>query len=476
MKFSFINPGPNTELSARERKKMFGASPPLGIFYVATILQHEGIDVSILDQAAKGLTMKNTLRWIKREDPDILGFSVLSCSSQTAPIIAEMAKRENPTLRVVFGNMHATFNAERILEKYPQVDVVVRGEGEYTTLELTRCFEEKEKLENVKGINFRKNGRIRATPMRSPIKDVDLIPFPDRDLSDVEYHAMAAGINAAPKRYASFVSSRGCVYRCRFCGVRRFANNIWRPRSVENTLDEIQLLVSKGYEQIYFVDDNFMINKKRVMEICQQIRKEKMDIDFICLGRVDNCSYEMLRELVNAGCRIIHFGLESANQRILDYYNKQITPRQSKQAVKTAKRAGVDVVIGSLIVGSPDETRQEIYNTLKFTHQLDLDIPEINLLSAFPGTDIWDELRLKGLLDEGQFWETGVSVSEISPDAVPPEEIKRMIHESLRHFFLRPRFWLTETLQTLKSSYRLNLAINNLNRIHTIVESARDLI
>jgi radical SAM superfamily enzyme YgiQ (UPF0313 family) len=184
----------------------------------------------------------------------------------------------------------------------------------------------------------------------------------------------------------------------------------------------------------------------------------------------------MLQELVNAGCRIIHFGLESANQRILDYYNKQITPRQSKHAIKTAKRAGVDVVIGSLIVGAPDETRQEIHNTLKFTHQLDLDIPEINLLSAFPGTDIWDELRLKGVLDEGQFWETGVSVCEISPHAVPPEEIKRMIHESLRRFFLRPRFWLAETLQTLKSSYRLNLAINNLNRIHTIVESARDLI
>jgi len=476
MKFSFINPGPNTQLSVRERKKMFGASPPLGIFYVATILKNEGIEVSILDQAAKGLTTESTVKWVKKEDPDILGFSVLSCSSQTAPKIAEKAKKENPDLTTVFGNMHATFNAERILKRYPQVDIIVRGEGEYTTLELVECLEKGKNLKDIHGINFRKDKQIITTPTRPPIKDVDSIPFPDRELSNVEYHAMAAGINAAPKKYASFVSSRGCVYRCRFCGVRRFANNIWRPRSVENTLEELQFLVSKGYEQIYFVDDNFMINKKRVIEICQRIRKEKMDIDFICLGRVDNCSYQMLRELVKAGCRIIHFGIESANQRILNYYNKQITPKQSKDAVKTAKKAGVDVVIGSLIVGAPDETRQEIQNTLKFTHQLDLDIPEINLLSAFSGTDIWDELKMKGVLDEDQFWEIGVSVCEISPDAVPPEEIKRMIHEYIKRFFLRPRFWLAEIMQTLKSPYRLSLAINNLNRIDTIVESARDLI
>ncbi len=476
MKFSFINPGPNMALSARERKKMFGASPPLGIFYVATILQQGGIEVSILDQAAKGLTMDATHQWIRKEDPDILGFSVLSCSSQTAPRIAAMAKQANPALRIVFGNMHATFNAEQILAKYPQVDVVVRGEGEYTTLELAKRFETEGNLKDVMGITFRMNGQIVSTPTRPPIKDVDSIPFPDRRLSDVEYHAMAAGINAAPKKYASFVSSRGCVYRCRFCGVRRFANNIWRPRSVENTLNEIQLLASEGYEQIYFVDDNFMIDKKRVMRICHRIRKEKLDVDFICLGRVDNCSFDMLRELVRAGCRIIHFGLESANQRILDYYNKQITPEQSKSAVKTAKQAGVDVVIGSLIVGAPDETRQEIQNTLRFAQQLDLDIPEVNLLAAFPGTDIWDELRLNGLLDEGKYWETGVSVCEISPDAVPSTEIKQMIHESLRRFFLRPRFWLAETLQTLRSPYRLNLAISNLSRIRTIVESARALI
>ena len=473
MKFSFVNPPLNTEVSAREKKKMIGASPPMGILYVATFLSNHGIEVSLLDATAKNLTTTATANWIKKENPDIVGFSTLTCTSRTAPQIAKQAKKENPNLTTVLGGLHATYNPTKILKKYPWIDIIVRGEGEQTALELTKTLENENSLKDVQGITFRNNGNIISTPDRALIKEVDIIPFPDRELLDTEYHALAAGINAAPKKYTSFVTSRGCVYNCRFCGIRALAKNVWRPRSVENALEELLFLESEGYRQFHFVDDNFMLNQKRAIKLCQEIRREKLDIDWICLGRVDNCSYHMLKELVRAGCKIIHFGIESANQRILNYYNKRITPQQSVTAIKAARKAGVDVVIGSLIVGAPDETSQEIQNTLEFAKQLQLDIPEINILAATPGVDIWNELKANGSLDEDEYWETGVLIPEISPKAVPLEEINKMIHEHLRHFLLRPSFMMEEILKTFKSTYRLNLLLNNLTRVGTILENAR---
>jgi len=473
MKFSFINPGPNPELSIQDTKKMISAAPPLGMLYLAAVLKNNGIEVSMLDQAAEGLSIKGTVEWVKKEEPDILGFSTLSSSGRKAAMTAEEVEKKNPNVTIVFGNFYATFNAERILKKYPSVDIIVRGEGEYTTLELVKCLEKKRDLKEVLGITFRKKKRIISTPDRPLIKGIDSIPFPDRELLDVEYHNTTAGINVAPKKFSSFVSSRGCVFRCRFCGCRRLARNLWRPRSVENILEELHLLASEGYKQLMFVDDNFTLNPKRVIKLCRRMRKEKIEIEWISEGRVDQCPYEMLREMVKANCRMMYFGIESANQKVLDYYDKQTTPEQTKATVKNARRAGVDVIVGSFILGAPNETKQEIQNTLKFAEKLKVDIPQFNILAAFPGTALWDELKMKGYLNEDEHWETGVLVPDFSPDAVPCEEIERMIHENYRHFLLRPSYILTQGLQMLKSSYRFNLLINNLTRIDTIAESVR---
>ncbi len=473
MKFSFINPGPNPELPIEDTKKMVGAAPPLGMLYIATVLRKEGIEVSMIDEAAQGFSMKDTVDWVKKEDPDILGFSTCSSSGRKAAIIAEKVKKENPNIIIVFGNFYATFNAERILKKYPFVDVIVRGEGEHTSLELAKCLEKEEDLKKVLGISFRKKDQIITTPDRPLIKDVDSIPFPDRELLDIAYHNTTAGINVAPKKFSSFVSSRGCVFRCRFCGCRRLARNLWRSRSVENILEELHLLASEGYKQFLFVDDNFTLNPKRVIRICQRMRKEKVDVEWFAEGRVDQCSYAMLREMANANCRMVYFGIENASQKVLDYYDKQTTPEQAKVAVENARKAGIDVIVTSFILGAPNETREEIQNTLEFAQKLQVDIPQFNLLATFPGTDIWEELKKKGFLDEDQYWENGVLVPDVSPDTVPREEIEKMIHESYRRFLLRPSYILTEGLRMLTSSYRFDLLINNLKRIDTIAESVR---
>jgi len=475
MKVSFINASPNEGLDERERRKAIASWPPLGILYLATVLQERGIEVSVLDQPAKGFTIEETVNWVRRENPDILGFSTFASSGRTAALISNKVKEENTNITTVFGSYYATFNPERILRKYPSVDIIARGEGENTILELVSCLRNKEKFKEVRGITFRNGKNIVSTPDQPLIMDLDSLPFPDRKLIDVEYHSMVAGANVAPKKFTSIVSSRGCVYKCRFCSCTQFARNMWRPRSVQNTLEELHFLASEGYKQFIFVDDSFTLNQKRVIKLCRSMRKEKIDMEWICEGRVDNCSYEMLREIAKAGCKIFYFGIESGNQRILNYFNKRITPEQCKTAVKTARKAGIDVIGGSFIVGAPDETREEIQNTIKFAKQIPIDFPQFNILGVYPGTDIWNEFEVNGLLKEGEYWETGIAVSEICPTAVPLNEIKQMVHEAFYHFIRRPSFVLEQIARTLKSSYRMKVVINNLSRIGDVRENIRSV-
>jgi len=471
MKFSFINPGPSPELPIKDVRKMVGAAPPLGILYIATYLRENGIDVSIMDEATQGFSLKDTVDWVKKEDPDILGFSTCSSSGRRAAIITEKVKEENPNIITVLGNFYATFNAERILKKYPFVDVIVRGEGEYTSLELAKCLEKGSNLKKVLGINLRNNGQIISTFDRPLIKDVDSLPFPDRQLLDFEYHNTTAGIVVAPKKFSSFVSSRGCVFQCRFCGCRRLARDLWRSRSVDNILEELHLLSSQGYKQFLFVDDNFTLNPKRVIKICRRLRKEKVDVEFFAEGRVDHCPQDMLTEMAKANCKMIYFGIENASQKVLDYYDKRTTPQQAIDAVRKARNARIDVIVTSFILGAPHETRREIQSTLKFAQKLQADIPQFNILATFPGTDIWEELKMQGVLNEEKYWETGVLVPEVSPYSVPCEEIEQMIHEGYQRFFIRPDYVVKQLFMIGKSSYRFNVLLNNLKRAETVAES-----
>jgi anaerobic magnesium-protoporphyrin IX monomethyl ester cyclase len=475
MKFSFVNGGPNADLDEREGKKSVGAWPPLGILYLAAVLEERGVEVSVLDQAAKGLTIRETVDWIKAENPDILGFSTFASSGRTAALISDEVKKENPNVTVVFGNYYATFNPERVLRKYPSVDIIVRGEGEHTVIDLIDCFEKKRRLKDVLGISFRNGKEVASTADRPLIKDLDCLPFPDRALIGEDYHSEIAGADVASRKFTSVVSSRGCVYQCRFCCCTQFGRNRWRPRSVKNTLEELNFLASEGYKQFIFVDDNFTANPKNVIKLCRGMRKEKIDMEWICEGRVDNGSYEMFWETAKAGCKIFYFGIESANQRILDYYNKRITPEQAKTAVRTARKAGADVIVGSFIVGAPDETREEIQNTIEFANRIPIDLPQFNILGVFPGTDIWNELEAKGLTKQGDYWETGIAVSKICSSAVPYDEIRQMIHEGFYHFARRPSFVSKQIARLMKSSYRVRTVVNNLGRVGEIIENIRSV-
>jgi anaerobic magnesium-protoporphyrin IX monomethyl ester cyclase len=184
----------------------------------------------------------------------------------------------------------------------------------------------------------------------------------------------------------------------------------------------------------------------------------------------------MVHEIVLAVCKVLYLVIENANQRILDYYNKKITPKQSENAVRTAKKAGVDVVAGSFIIGAPDETREEIWNTVKFAQRVPIDLPQFNILGAHPGNDIWNEFVAKGFIDPEKWWEKGVAVSEVYPYAqVSRDEIMQIMHDAFFQYVYRPSFLAKQIVKTLKSLYRMNVFMNNLSRIGEIREAANSV-
>jgi len=459
-KIALVNPGPGEILSkGRIIANADHIYPPLGICYLSAVLKKENYQVDIIDQAARGFNLQQIVRWIKKQDPDILGFSTLTASGSgiSAALTSIEVKKWNPNIKIVFGNRHANHNDYRILNKYSQVDICVRDEGEYTFLELVKALERNQPLKDIKGLTYRENGKFKRNEQRPLIKDLDSIPLPDRKALKMEYKGSFGGLEFAPKGFTSMVSSRGCPYHCTFCYGKRTVG--FRTRSVENIMKEILYLDSEGYKYLNFVDDNFTVSKKRVIRLCRLMQKHKVDLDWICEGRVNQVSDEMLREMKRANCRIIFFGVESANQRILDYYRKGITPAQSIAAVKKTRKAKIPFILGSFIVGAPSETFKEIYNTLKFAQKIDIDFPVYNLLGTMTGTDIWDEMVEKNILDEDKYWEEGVHISDIDPNGVPTEKISNLILVMLKQFFMNPTVMLKAIYRTSTSYYKISSAI-----------------
>jgi len=276
--------------------KSESAWPLLGILYLGTLLKQKSHEAYLFDQAAENASIKSTVSWILKKNPEIVGLSALTSSGVMASKISELLKEQNPNIKIVWGGIHATLNNKRILSKYHSVDFIVKKEGEQTFLELVESIEKDENFKNIKGITFRNNGKIISTSDRPFIKDLDTLPFPDRSLLRLKYNSEINGIIIS-ENITSVLSSRGCPFSCSFCSCSSFAERFWRSRSPENVVDELELLMNQGYEQVVFVDDNFTLNQKRVIKICKLIKERKINIDWFCEGRVDQSSFEMLKNM-----------------------------------------------------------------------------------------------------------------------------------------------------------------------------------
>ncbi|MFX1273883.1 MAG: B12-binding domain-containing radical SAM protein [Promethearchaeota archaeon] len=463
MKIYLINPAPLILLDGQKETLFSASAPPLGLMYIAANLKDASHDVIILDQAALNYSNSEIIQSINKGDPDVVGFSTICSSFENAKLISKEVKNLNPNLKVIFGNYLATFYARKILENYDWIDFCVRGEGEITFNELIEVLDKNKDLDTIDGITFRFNGKIKENKDRKHVKNLDNLTFPDRNLVQIAYKNRIGGIDLSKRKFTTMVSSRGCPFSCTFCACSAFTQGIWRTRSIDNIIEELCMLADQGYREILFVDDNFTLNKKRIFEFCDKVKKENLDMVYICDGRVNNSSINLLRKMKQSNFEILMFGIESSSQRILDSYNKRITPQMSQIAIKNARKAGFNVIVGSFMIGGLDETYEEAINTLKFISKLDIDFPHIIFTRALPGTQLFNYLIQNNFIDEDKYWESGIDLIDLPNAKMKREVIYKIIKDQFHVHFFRPNYLIKAFLRTIISKYRQEIILSHLS-------------
>jgi radical SAM superfamily enzyme YgiQ (UPF0313 family) len=431
MNVTLINPpAPHIETSS-----VLGITvPPLGLAYLAAVLEKEGHSVRIIDAQALGISQPQIKREIAKDQPDILGVTSTTASIWEALAIVKAARETCPGAITVLGGPHATFLPTEVLRKCPQLDVVCVGEGERTILELAQTIKRKETLSSVRGIVYRSGDQIVKTSPQPLIDDLDFLPFPARHLLPMNRYTIL-GEKAI---IGHIMSSRGCPFNCTFCASSFLFGKKFRGRSPRNVVDEIEEVVSQYNPQsIEFSDDEFTLDRKRVEGICEEIKRRSLSIPWACSSRVDTISRELLRRMKEAGCTLIYYGVESGSQRILNLMRKGTTIKQAIDAIRWTKEVGIET-LASYILGFPGETKKDIEKTITFAKKLNTDYAQFSLATPYPGTELYESAKKKGLLlTEDWTWYTAGKPIILTSDCTK-EDLMRLLTKAYRSFYLSP--------------------------------------
>jgi len=396
-------------------------APPLGVTYVAAAFAAAGAEVKILDYIVSRYTPEKLKAELDAFRPDAVGATSVTLNFYGAAEIVRTAKRHNPDIVTMMGGPHVSFDAENTLAAYPEIDLIVRGEGEQTIAELTPRLKDKNAWPGIKGITFRLNGRLAVTPQREFIDDLDTLPIPARHLLPLSrYQALGYPI--------SIITSRGCPYSCIFCQGRRMVGRKVRKSSVARIVDEIEQILSFGINRINIADDLFASDKARVKEVCGEIQKRDLSFTWSAFARVDTVDRETLKIMKETGCDSVSFGVESGNPEMLKRIRKNISLDQVRQAVGFCNDAGM-IAHTSFVVGLPGESMETLEETKRFAGSLG-SLYGYHFLTPFPGTTVREEIDrydLEILTHDWSRYDANSAIVRTS--SLSPEQINAFVGE-----------------------------------------------
>ncbi|MDP3065442.1 MAG: radical SAM protein [Methanobacteriaceae archaeon] len=416
-------------------------APPLNLMYLASSLEKESYSVKIVDDDLLQKGYKHVSEMAEKLNPHVVAVTATTSTIKSGLKYLELVKNILPNSLTVIGGPHVTFMPLETLKDSEAIDVVVMGEGEETMVELADQSSRKiSDLEDVRGIVFRdpNTGSLKSTPDRPLIKDLDSLPFPARHLVPFKSYGVSK------EQTGGIITSRGCVYSCSYCSSSLIMGNKFRWRSPDNVVDEIEELIDNyQIREIGFMDDTFMLIKRRANDIANEIKARGMDLSFVASSRVDRVDPELLQNLKNSGMQTIYYGVESGSQRILDLMKKGITLKNVETAVKSAKNAGLEVLT-SFILGYPGETEDDMNKTIDFSTRLDSDYCQYSILTPFPGTPVYNELREKNLIDNDDWDEYTVLKPVLKYDemGLNKKMVERKLVTAYLKYYARPKYLL----------------------------------
>lgn len=449
MKITFVHP----PLTLKERygveSQSGGETTPLGLCYLAAATRKVGYDTSIVDAEILGYGKNMAVSEILKLNPDIVGFTAVTISVDNAAAVASEIKKTRPEIITLIGGHHLTTVPEETMRLYPEFDIGVIGEGEETVCELLKVLNKHgktyEKLKNVNGLIFkenRKNGSEKYffTPTRFRNLKLDSLPYPAFDLlPDLKlYSPPAHTVKKFPA--VNLVTSRGCPGQCVFCTRSVYGNTLSR-HSAKYMLDLVRWLYKDyGIREIQFRDDNFTVFKPRLYEFCEMLAKEKLNLSWTALARVDMIDLKMLKAMKVAGCWQVWYGIESGNEDILRLIKKNTNKEQIRNAVKWTKEAGMDVG-AFFIIGHPGETKDTIKETIDLALFLPIDEFHCSFMTPLPGAELYRTWEKYGAF-ENNWKNLNGWLPVFTPFGLTKEELVRSNKMFFRKFYFRPRIVL----------------------------------
>ncbi len=401
---------------------------PIGLVYVAATLEKNGFQVKIIDNYLLGKPIDEIKTEIKNLNPTIVGITCSSVTYSQCIQTAKAVKEVLPSCKVVVGGWHPSYNPESMLE-HSEIDYVVMGEGERAMVDLATQIskgENNSSTTNIAGVVYRHEGKIIKNAPKF-INNMDEIPFPAFHLLQIDlYERKMEFLNVKPVDNMSI--ARGCPFNCAFCETSRLWGKTCRAFSPHRVVEDIQHLIANyGTKGIYFVNDNFTLRKEKTIELCQLIRKNQIDLEWVCDTRADLLSQDLLKEMKAAGCKTIWFGIESGSTRILEKLQKDVTLDQTEHAIKMCKAEGIQTAC-SFLLGIPGETVDDMKATFKFARKIDPDWCGFNIFVAVPGSALYDEVISKGLYDKIEDFAAYVKTEDFNYESLL--KIQRQFHSS----------------------------------------------
>lgn len=401
MKIVLLNPPDQNEITTQVSRFVSGESsmqPPLGLMYIAALLISRGFeDVKIIDSQAEKISYEEIGARVSKEQPDLVGITAMTFTMTDVMLTARTIRKMLPKTKIVLGGPHVDIYPKETIN-LPEIDFVIRKEGEYPFLHLVRLLREGEtELSEVKNLVWiDDNGQVRMNELSMEMNDYSKMPFPARHLVPLDKYF---SIMTENNPITTMISAKGCPYKCIFC--YKHIDKI-SYRSPESIADEMKHIGDMGIREIFFVDDTFYVNSNIAMKICNEIIKRKISIPWGARARVNNISEEMLEKFKKAGCRRLHIGVESGNDRILQNLNKKITVEMAKKAFALCRKHKIDT-LAYFIIGNPDEGQKEIEDTIKLARELKPSFAQFSRMTPFPATKLY-EIAIERKIISHDYW------------------------------------------------------------------------
>ncbi len=455
MKITFLTPPPLDGKPAAER--IFGCNygiytqPNIFVLYPATVLKEAGYDVIVRDLPIEKVRKNEFYQFAASDDSDIYVFYTVFLSKKTDLSARDIISEKNSDAKFIFMGTEPTVNPSEFIDSN---SFVIRGEPEDSIKELVDVIKSKAEPVNVEGISCLRNGDKVDTVRRKLIDNLDRLPFPDRTLLEpANYHNPK--LCALP--FTTMISSRGCSYNCYYCvpnsldfareiEFKRCSSAMEKPpvrlRSADNIIEEIKMLHKHGFKSFSFLDDQFVWNRSRIIEICNGIRD--LNMEWSCLARADHLeNNELIKAMAEAGCKYIDIGIESFNQEILDYIRKDLKVESIYTAVNMLKRYGIEPELNILIGSCPLETKETIEYTISETIKLDVDYALFSICTPFPHTNFHEIAKKnKWMIADEYVPIDPMKQSLISFPHLTKENMEKIIRKAYLRFYFRPSYIL----------------------------------